>query len=307
VKDEPVGVVLLDVRIVVWRDVDGVARAFVDQCVHRGVALSLGRVIDGELSCAYHGWRYGADGACTFIPQLADPTRVPRKARVKSFLCVERHGLVWVALEEPPYPLPDIAELTSDQYRPVLTGPFAWDAAAARQLENFTDFGHFPFVHPGLLGDPERTQVPEHTVAREGHVLRYEITRPESPNSDEFPIFANRQAGPAARHSRYEIHLPYTLLLRIDWGGAERMVYLFASRPVSDTRCVGYCLVARNYDLDQDDRVIEEFEEVIFEQDRRIVQSQRPHNAPLDLSEELHLTFDAVAIAYRRALDALFE
>ena len=26
-------------------------------------------------------------------------------------------------------------------------------ADAARQVENFTDFGHFPWVHPGLLGD----------------------------------------------------------------------------------------------------------------------------------------------------------
>ena len=37
-------------------------------------------------------------------------------------------------------------------------------ADASRQLENFTDFGHFPWVHPGLLGDPERPVVPDYTV-----------------------------------------------------------------------------------------------------------------------------------------------
>jgi hypothetical protein len=26
-------------------------------------------------------------------------------------------------------------------------------------VENFTDFGHFPWVHPGLLGDPDRPVV----------------------------------------------------------------------------------------------------------------------------------------------------
>ena len=36
----------------------------------------------------------------------------------------------------------------------VPTGPFEWQCNASRQVENFTDFGHFPFVHPGLLGDP---------------------------------------------------------------------------------------------------------------------------------------------------------
>ena len=51
---------------------------------------------------------------------------------------------------------------------------------AARQVENFTDFGHFPWVHPGLLGDPDRPVVPRHQVRTEGHVLHYAITRPEA-------------------------------------------------------------------------------------------------------------------------------
>jgi len=38
------------------------------------------------------------------------------------------------------------------------------------------------------------------------------------------------------------------------------------------------------------------------EQDQWIVESQRPEQVPFDLSEELHLKFDAVAVAYRRAL-----
>jgi len=34
------------------------------------------------------------------------------------------------------------------------------------------------------------------------------------------------------------------------------------------------------------------------------VESQRPDRVPLDLAAELHLTFDAVAVAYRRAMRA---
>ena len=37
-------------------------------------------------------------------------------------------------------------------------------------------------------------------------------------------------------------------------------------------------------------------------QDQRVVESQRPALVPVDLAAELHLTFDAVAVAYRRAL-----
>ncbi|HEX9821608.1 MAG TPA: aromatic ring-hydroxylating dioxygenase subunit alpha, partial [Methylomirabilota bacterium] len=83
-----------------------------------------------------------------------------------------------------------------------------------------------------------------------------------------------------------------------------RMVYFFASQPVAPDRCIGYCLVARNYNLDQPDDVMQEFERVIFAQDQRVVESQRPEAVPFDLAAELHLRFDAVAVAYRRAMRA---
>jgi vanillate O-demethylase monooxygenase subunit len=80
------------------------------------------------------------------------------------------------------------------------------------------------------------------------------------------------------------------------------MVYFFASQPVDDDHCRGFLFVARNYDLDKDDAAIRDFEDVIFGQDRRIVESQRPDRVPFDITAEIHLKFDAVAVAYRRAM-----
>ncbi len=82
------------------------------------------------------------------------------------------------------------------------------------------------------------------------------------------------------------------------------MVYLFAAQPVSAQRCIGYCLVARNYNLDQPDAVMQEFERTIFAQDQRIVESQQPANVPFEPEAELHLAFDKVALAWRRAMRA---
>jgi vanillate O-demethylase monooxygenase subunit len=82
------------------------------------------------------------------------------------------------------------------------------------------------------------------------------------------------------------------------------MLYFFASQPIATDRCRGYVVVGRNYNLDQSETVLQEFEDVIFGQDRRVVESQRPEQVPFDLSAELHLTFDAVAVAYRRAMRA---
>ncbi len=44
-------------------------------------------------------------------------------------------------------------------------------------------------------------------------------------------------------------------------------------------------------------------QETIFEQDRVVVEKQRPEDLPLDLSEEMHLKGpDAVAVEYRKML-----
>jgi phenylpropionate dioxygenase-like ring-hydroxylating dioxygenase large terminal subunit len=303
-SDGPASVDLLEEPLVLWRDSQGAAHAFSDLCIHRGTALSLGTVEGDEIVCPYHGWRYGSSGACTAIPQLADPTRVPAKARARRFSTQDALGLVWVALDEPRFALPEVPELSTDGWRLVRCGPYEWSCDASRQVENFTDFGHFPFVHPGLLGDPERPVVPDHSVRTEGHVLHYDVVRPEAPNTDDFPVFANEEQEAPLRRSRYELHLPYTIVLRLGWGGERGMLYFFASQPAAPDRCRGYLLIGRNYNLEQPDSVLQDFEDVIFGQDRRVVESQRPEQVPFDLAAEMHLKFDAVAVAYRRAMRA---
>ncbi|HEX3492188.1 MAG TPA: aromatic ring-hydroxylating dioxygenase subunit alpha [Streptosporangiaceae bacterium] len=303
--DRPLHADLLGEPLVLWRGPGGHPRALSDLCVHRGTALSLGWIDGPELVCAYHGWRYGADGRCVAIPQLEDPSRVPAKARVAAYQAQERYGLIWVALEPPRWPLPEMPELEDDDWAVVPAGPYRWACDAGRQVENFTDFGHFPWVHPGLLGDPSRPVVPRHEVRTAGHVLHYSIVRPEAENSEDFPVFGNQQAGPPERRSRYELHLPYTIALRLGWGGERGMVYFFASQPLAADRCAGYVMIARNYNLDQPDRVIQEFEDTIFGQDQVVVESQRPERVPFDLAAELHLKFDAVAVAYRKAMRSL--
>lgn len=300
----PLGTTLLGEPVVVWRDSGGKPHAMHEVCIHRGTALSLGHVEGCEIVCAYHGWRFDETGACTRIPQMENQTAIPAKARIATYFCQERYGILWVALKEPMKPLPEIPELEAPEWVVVPTGPFEWQCNASRQVENFTDFGHFPFVHPGLLGDPDRPVVPAHTARIDGMVVHYEVVRPEAPNSDDFPVFSNPESQRPERRSRYELHLPYTIVLRLGWGGSQGMLYLFASQPATADRCRGYCVIGRNYNLEQSASVLQDFEKVIFGQDQRVVESQRPDRVPFDLAEELHLKFDAVAVAYRRAMKA---
>jgi nitrite reductase/ring-hydroxylating ferredoxin subunit len=85
---------LFDQELVVWRSVDGSVQLWEDRCAHRGTRLSLGFVRGNALHCLYHGWAYSAQGLCTGIP--AHPGLVPPSgARIRSFGCVERSGLIW--------------------------------------------------------------------------------------------------------------------------------------------------------------------------------------------------------------------
>ena len=301
VSGTPFAAKLLKENVVVWRTADNKPHAMRDLCIHRGTALSLGHVSDDCIVCPYHGWRYDQSGACTLIPQTENKN-IPSKARVENYNCVERYGLIWVAMKDPVYSLPEIPEIENDDWQVIHTGPYDWECDASRQVENFTDFGHFPWVHPGLLGDVERPVVPDHTVEIKDHVLHYTVVRPEAANSDDFPIFANADNKNPERSSRYELHCPYTIVLRLGWGGDKGMVYFFVSQPVSTDVCRGYCVVARNYDLDSPEILVKEFEDTIFSQDKRVVLSQRPEMVPFDLADELHLKFDAVAVNYRWAM-----
>ena len=64
---DPLGRTVLDEPVVCFRGKDGLV-ALADMCPHRFVPLSLGKVVEGELECAYHGLRYGSAGRCVFNP-----------------------------------------------------------------------------------------------------------------------------------------------------------------------------------------------------------------------------------------------
>jgi len=81
----------------------GTWRAFVDECPHRKVPLSEGRIEDdGTLLCSYHAWRFDGTGRCVSIPQLngADPLldsiRSNPKTRCNSFPTKVINGVLFV-------------------------------------------------------------------------------------------------------------------------------------------------------------------------------------------------------------------
>jgi phenylpropionate dioxygenase-like ring-hydroxylating dioxygenase large terminal subunit len=303
--DSPRRTVLLDTVLVLWRDGSGSPHCFRDLCLHRGTALSLGTVEDGCLVCPYHGWAYAADARCVKIPQLDPTTPIPARVRATSYHCQERYGLVWACLGEPAGDIPGFPEWDDPAYRHVPCPAYSWQTSAPRMVENFTDFGHLGYLHDGYLGTRDDLIVPPHRVSIDGRELHYELTMQVPNTNDQFAVtnVANERG---LQRNLYVLTLPHTIWLQCTYldTGRHRTLY-FAAQPRTENESTGYCYQSRDFDLDQPDAPYAEFQDMLAEQDRVVVESQRPEQLPIQMSEELHLPFDRVAVAYRRALAGL--
>jgi phenylpropionate dioxygenase-like ring-hydroxylating dioxygenase large terminal subunit len=80
---------------------DGPALLMPNACPHRLVPLSAATVIDGRLRCPYHGWEFGAGGACELVPSLGPDANVPPRAHLDPVpTLLERDGTVWVRTDD---------------------------------------------------------------------------------------------------------------------------------------------------------------------------------------------------------------
>jgi nitrite reductase/ring-hydroxylating ferredoxin subunit len=115
--------------IIVVRGADGEVRTFHNLCRHRGNELVWNDYPERETSgmarqfaCKYHGWRYGLDGACTFVQQQdeffdldrADYGLVPVQSDTfAGFIFVNVAGMTALAI----FPNVEIALWQSGWYR----------------------------------------------------------------------------------------------------------------------------------------------------------------------------------------------
>jgi nitrite reductase/ring-hydroxylating ferredoxin subunit len=150
-EDKPVRIHLDDRPIVLFRSVAGIA-ALDDDCPHRHTPLSFGKVRDGRLHCAYHGWSFGADGVGSV------PLQSKLKCAAGAYTAVERLGYIWIAERGTPLDrLPDFiqpAETLTGSWEgclPMKPISLLFNAALPQTIDNFAEIEHVPFVHK-ILG-----------------------------------------------------------------------------------------------------------------------------------------------------------
>jgi len=276
----PQRVTALGRELVVWRTRSGRVSVLSDLCVHRGAALSQGRVQGEEIACSYHGWRYRTDGSCAAIP--AQPRRaVPAKARLDAYPVTERFGIVWAFLGELPEeqrpPLPEWPEYDRPGTRRI-QGEFSWAAHVDRVVEGGLDYAHGPFVHRGTFG------------------------RFMAPEVEDFEVQAGEWSGRASDDGLGGLawFLPSSTLTDLDFGTSRQMI-LQAHLPVDADRTRTFWVSVRDYATTPlADGVVRLLDHLVLREDRRVVEALRPELLPFDLSDELHVRSDALQVAYRR-------
>ncbi len=216
----------------------------------------------------------------------------------KKVVAREKYGFVWASLGEPFADIIDIPEAEEDDRHIVTGGSIAVHASGLRVVENFLDMGHFPFVHAGWLGTEPHTEVPAYEVAFTGddQILATDCR------------FFQPVASPTAESGFmvdyvYRVFRPYTVALyksNPTQPDRKDFIALFV-QPVDEERCVAHPFLC--YLMDGIDRAtVRWFMQLIFAQDKPILENQLPKKLPLDPRTETPVRADAVSVSYRRWL-----
>jgi phenylpropionate dioxygenase-like ring-hydroxylating dioxygenase large terminal subunit len=223
----------------------------------------------------------------------------PDGRELRQLPVTERFGLLWTTLGAPVKDVYDFAEAHEPDRRYVRCGWVTLRTSAPRIVENFLDMAHFPFVHTGVLGSEPWTEVPRYEAE-----IRRDVDEVWATNCTFFqPRVAATESDGAYAALTYRVPSPFQVMLyRVCPTALDRLdAILLAVHPVDEHLCRAQPV---EYLVDDHSAASDllSFEQVIFLQDRFIVENQRPLSLPLVPGSEIPVGADAASMAYRRWL-----
>lgn len=211
----------------------------------------------------------------------------------------ERYGHVWTTLGVPSGEPVDIPEADESDRQYVACGPIVVHASGLRVVENFLDMAHFPFVHTDILGVEPQTEVRPYKVE-----VRREIDEVWATQCEFYqPQAAMTATGGIVTQYMYRVTSPFvTLLYKTCPLAANRwdIICLFVQPIEPAASRVHPVMFLIDQTTPRADLV--RFQQLIFLQDRIILENQRPILLPLDPRQEIPTRADIMSVAYRRWL-----
>jgi phenylpropionate dioxygenase-like ring-hydroxylating dioxygenase large terminal subunit len=92
---DPVRIMLLNEKLIAFRDSNGKVGLIQNHCPHRGASLFFGRNEEAGIRCVYHGWKFDVTGQCVDMPNEPAESNFKNKVRATAYPCVERGGIIW--------------------------------------------------------------------------------------------------------------------------------------------------------------------------------------------------------------------
>ena len=155
--------VILGEPVVFYRDSKGTVSALRDVCPHRGIPLSYGKVVNDQVECPYHGWKFNHEGTCTKIPSLCEGQDIDcTKIKVKHYPSQEQQGLIWVFMGDKNFdltkapPIPFMKHLPKS-VKPRITEKCIFPCHIDHAVIGLMDPAHGPYVHQSWFWRSEKT------------------------------------------------------------------------------------------------------------------------------------------------------
>jgi vanillate O-demethylase monooxygenase subunit len=162
IAGKPLGRTICGEKMVFFRGPEGTVAAVEDFCPHRGAALSLGLMRDGQLVCGYHGLVMGPNGKCAAMTGQ----RVGGIPAIRRYPAVERYGFIWV------WPGDEAAADPSKIHHLEWADNPEWAYGGGLyhincdyrlMVDNLMDLTHETYVHASSIGQPEIEEAPPAT------------------------------------------------------------------------------------------------------------------------------------------------
>lgn len=225
-----------------------------------------------------------------------------RDAAGKSLPTIERYGHLWTSPGQPNKDLFTIPEAEAADRRLVDCGSVKVKCSPLRAVENFLDIAHFPFVHTDILGAEPHTEVERYDVEireeeDEVWATRVKFYQPQAAQSADGGITTDYM---------YRVAEPTVAVLYKTCPprpGEWDIITLFV-QPLTEEWCEVWPWMAL-YDDTTPQADLVSFQQMIFMQDRSILESQIPRKLPLDPGLEVPTQADLTSVVYRRWLKKL--
>ena len=293
-------VVLLEESLIIARLPQGLLAAR-DRCPHRGAQFVLGDIHNGHLRCPYHGWEFDHHGSCKRIPSLADQTHPALQlACLDSYPIQERYGMIWVRLDrdQEAAALPCIPEFESEDWEFHVADPMAFGVGFRREVDNYLDMSHFAFAHGKSLGVAARHMIDGIRITHYRDGLQMDAPFPSLSNPAQTPSKLQQA------HQRCQrIYLPNFTTIRQSFHDGDERVLVHIPSPHTETTCTVYWALAISKNFDGPPLYEQiQFAIGVLDEDRIMVENQRPLEVPLGGEEGVTVPADRLAMAYKRAL-----